>query len=134
MAQFQRPGERSAGAFGVSFSAGGGQGGNDRDLKDRRADPRSRSHAGAGTSGRPPQPPSQAQQPEHENSRLPVARVRKEILYLVEAHAVTIVVGETGSGKTTQVPRYLLEAGTRARKHAHGVLYGPSTNNMPLSA
>jgi len=36
---------------------------------------------------------------------------RRELLYLVERHAVTVVVGETGSGKTTQIPQYLLEAG-----------------------
>lgn len=29
----------------------------------------------------------------------------------VENHAVTIVVGETGSGKTTQIPQFLLGAG-----------------------
>jgi ABC-type lipoprotein export system ATPase subunit len=29
----------------------------------------------------------------------------------VENHAVTIVAGETGSGKTTQIPQFLLSAG-----------------------
>ncbi|KAG2447032.1 hypothetical protein HYH02_008184 [Chlamydomonas schloesseri] len=42
---------------------------------------------------------------------LPVGRYRRQILWLVENHAVTIIVGETGSGKTTQVPQFLLEAG-----------------------
>ncbi|KAG2432191.1 hypothetical protein HXX76_009111 [Chlamydomonas incerta] len=42
---------------------------------------------------------------------LPVAKYRRQILWLVENHAVTIIVGETGSGKTTQVPQFLLEAG-----------------------
>ncbi|CAI5738478.1 unnamed protein product [Hyaloperonospora brassicae] len=46
-----------------------------------------------------------------QRARLPVARHRLELLYAVESHAVTIVVGATGSGKTTQVPQYLLEAG-----------------------
>ena len=36
---------------------------------------------------------------------------RREILYLVEHHATTVIVGETGSGKSTQIPQYLLEAG-----------------------
>ncbi|KAL9671491.1 hypothetical protein QQ045_009059 [Rhodiola kirilowii] len=43
--------------------------------------------------------------------RLPVFKYRTSILYLVETHATTIVVGETGSGKTTQIPQYLKEAG-----------------------
>ncbi|KAG2488343.1 hypothetical protein HYH03_013033 [Edaphochlamys debaryana] len=42
---------------------------------------------------------------------LPVSRYRRQILYLVENHAVTIIVGETGSGKTTQLPQFVLEAG-----------------------
>ncbi|WFD08485.1 RNA helicase [Malassezia vespertilionis] len=47
-------------------------------------------------------------------SRLPVAKHRNALLYLVEQHGVVIVVGHTGSGKTTQIPQYLLEAGWAA--------------------
>nr|BAJ89152.1 predicted protein [Hordeum vulgare subsp. vulgare] len=43
--------------------------------------------------------------------RLPVYKYRKAILYLVERHGTTIIVGETGSGKSTQIPQYLKEAG-----------------------
>lgn len=43
--------------------------------------------------------------------RLPVAKYRRHLLYLVETHATVIVLGETGSGKTTQIPQYLHEAG-----------------------
>ena len=39
---------------------------------------------------------------------------RKNILYLVEQHATTVIVGETGSGKTTQIPQFLHEAGWTA--------------------
>ena len=42
---------------------------------------------------------------------LPVYRYRKEFLDLVEANQIIVVVGETGSGKTTQLPQYLHEAG-----------------------
>jgi hypothetical protein len=42
---------------------------------------------------------------------LPVSRYRRQILSLIEDHATTIIVGETGSGKTTQVPQFLFEAG-----------------------
>ncbi|KAK9706755.1 hypothetical protein RND81_07G149800 [Saponaria officinalis] len=43
--------------------------------------------------------------------RLPVYNRRLAFLYLLETHSTTIVVGETGSGKTTQLPQYLDEAG-----------------------
>lgn len=45
-----------------------------------------------------------------QRQRLPVFAHRQEILYAVESHATTILVGATGSGKTTQVPQFLLEA------------------------
>uniref|UniRef100_A0A7C8ZDG4 RNA helicase n=2 Tax=Opuntia streptacantha TaxID=393608 RepID=A0A7C8ZDG4_OPUST len=48
---------------------------------------------------------------EKQRQRLPVYNRRDALLYLVETHATTIVVGETGSGKTTQIPQYLKEAG-----------------------
>ncbi|GAB4827043.1 ATPdependent RNA helicase [Ancistrocladus abbreviatus] len=48
---------------------------------------------------------------EKQRQRLPVYRYRNAILYLVETHCTTIIVGETGSGKTTQIPQYLKEAG-----------------------
>nr|XP_043622202.1 probable pre-mRNA-splicing factor ATP-dependent RNA helicase DEAH9 isoform X2 [Erigeron canadensis] len=48
---------------------------------------------------------------EKQRERLPVYRYRESILYLVETHSTTIIVGETGSGKTTQIPQYLKEAG-----------------------
>lgn len=42
---------------------------------------------------------------------LPIARHRQSLLYLVETYPTTIVVGHTGSGKTTQLPQYLEQAG-----------------------
>ncbi|XP_023743876.1 probable pre-mRNA-splicing factor ATP-dependent RNA helicase DEAH9 [Lactuca sativa] len=48
---------------------------------------------------------------ESQRQRLPVFKYRTSILYLVETHSTTIIVGETGSGKTTQIPQYLKEAG-----------------------
>jgi pre-mRNA-splicing factor ATP-dependent RNA helicase DHX16 len=43
--------------------------------------------------------------------RLPVYPYRDEFLAAVRDNQVLIVVGETGSGKTTQIPQYLHEAG-----------------------
>jgi len=42
---------------------------------------------------------------------LPIAKARDQILYALENFRVTVLVGETGSGKTTQVLQYLHEAG-----------------------
>ena len=42
---------------------------------------------------------------------LPIARHRLGLLYLIETVPVTIVVSETGSGKTTQIPQYLEQDG-----------------------
>ncbi|KAK4427729.1 Pre-splicing factor ATP-dependent RNA helicase DEAH1 [Sesamum alatum] len=46
---------------------------------------------------------------------LPVYPYRDELLQAVNDHQVLVIVGETGSGKTTQIPQYLHEAGYTAR-------------------
>ena len=52
---------------------------------------------------------------------LPIARHRDSLLYVIETYPVTIIVGETGSGKTTQIPRYLNQAGWCAEGKVVGV-------------
>jgi ATP-dependent helicase HrpA len=42
---------------------------------------------------------------------LPVSQHREEIRRAIQAHPVVILAGETGSGKTTQLPKICLEAG-----------------------
>src|SRR2546421_12236774 len=42
---------------------------------------------------------------------LPISARRDEIRSAIERHPVVIVCGETGSGKTTQLPKILLEMG-----------------------
>jgi ATP-dependent RNA helicase DDX35 len=42
---------------------------------------------------------------------LPIAQHRDSILYTIETTHFTIVIGETGSGKTTQIPQFLHAAG-----------------------
>jgi ATP-dependent helicase HrpA len=46
---------------------------------------------------------------------LPVSERRDEIAAVVAAHPVVIVAGETGSGKSTQLPKICLEAGRGVR-------------------
>jgi len=45
---------------------------------------------------------------------LPVYKFKDELLKAIAEHQIIIVVGETGSGKTTQIPQYLHEAGYTA--------------------
>ncbi len=42
---------------------------------------------------------------------LPIAAAREELLAALAAHRVIVVCGDTGSGKTTQLPKLCLEAG-----------------------
>ena len=42
---------------------------------------------------------------------LPIAKHKRSLQYAVEKYPVVVIVGETGSGKTTQLPQYLDEAG-----------------------
>lgn len=43
--------------------------------------------------------------------RLPIANYRLPILHAVQSYPVSCVLGATGSGKSTQIPQYLMEAG-----------------------
>lgn len=46
-----------------------------------------------------------------ERQRLPLWSARDKLIERVREHRTLIVVGETGSGKTTQIPQFLYEAG-----------------------
>ncbi|WP_268237436.1 ATP-dependent RNA helicase HrpA [Bowmanella pacifica] len=53
--------------------------------------------------------------PEIEYPDLPVSEHREEIAKAISEHQVVIVAGETGSGKTTQLPKICLELGRGVR-------------------
>ena len=44
-------------------------------------------------------------------NQLPIHARREEIIRTVQEHPVVVIAGETGSGKTTQLPKFLLECG-----------------------
>ena len=54
------------------------------------------------------------------NTDLPIANKQEEITKLLQQHQIIIVCGETGSGKTTQLPQMCLQAGLGVKgKIAH---------------
>lgn len=46
---------------------------------------------------------------------LPIFALKKALLEAVAAQNILIVIGETGSGKTTQITQYMVEVGYAAR-------------------
>ena len=48
---------------------------------------------------------------EADRKSLPIYPYREGLIKAVEDHQVVVIVGETGSGKTTQIPQYMWEAG-----------------------
>ncbi|KAF6165161.1 hypothetical protein GIB67_000745 [Kingdonia uniflora] len=48
---------------------------------------------------------------QEDRKTLPIYAYREALLQAIHDHQVLVIVGETGSGKTTQIPQYLHEAG-----------------------
>lgn len=51
-----------------------------------------------------------------QRQKLPIFMHRTNILYLLEKYETVVIVGETGSGKSTQIPQYLHESGWTSEK------------------
>ncbi|OMH82301.1 putative pre-mRNA-splicing factor ATP-dependent RNA helicase DHX16 [Zancudomyces culisetae] len=60
---------------------------------------------------------------EEARRKLPIYESRQKIVDTIRNNPVTVIIGETGSGKTTQVPQFLYEAGflnDKKRKEGKG--------------
>eukprot|EP00434_Breviolum_minutum_P035541 symbB.v1.2.031464.t1/scaffold3639.1/size85583/3 len=51
-------------------------------------------------------------------NKLPIAQHKEEITRLIKDNQIVLIQGETGCGKTTQVPQYILEAALQAQDEA----------------
>ena len=80
--------------------------GPDQSLKEERQQPSSEGNVSAAIYN-----PNRSLSIEQQRQRLPAFRYRNHILYLLEKYQTVVIVGETGSGKSTQIPQYLLESG-----------------------
>ncbi|XP_044476789.1 pre-mRNA-splicing factor ATP-dependent RNA helicase DEAH1-like [Mangifera indica] len=58
-----------------------------------------------------PKEKSASEMLQEERKTLPIYPYRDELLQAAQEYQVIVIVGETGSGKTTQIPQYLHEAG-----------------------
>lgn len=54
---------------------------------------------------------------------LPIFKLKEQLLKAIKENQILIVVGETGSGKTTQITQYLAEAGytTYVMSYSHQI-------------
>uniref|UniRef100_A0A674JDM4 Helicase ATP-binding domain-containing protein n=1 Tax=Terrapene triunguis TaxID=2587831 RepID=A0A674JDM4_9SAUR len=59
----------------------------------------------------PPNPFAKLAKLQRERAALPIAQYRDRLLRAVAQNQVVVVAGDTGCGKSTQVPQYLLAAG-----------------------
>ncbi|KAI1712890.1 helicase associated domain (HA2) domain-containing protein [Ditylenchus destructor] len=48
---------------------------------------------------------------QQQRQRLPIFKHKTQLIYLLEKFQTVVVVGETGSGKSTQIPQFLADAG-----------------------
>ncbi|CAM9496697.1 unnamed protein product [Lampetra fluviatilis] len=56
---------------------------------------------------------------------LPIAKHREKLLQMIESNQVLVVQGSTGSGKTTQIPQYVLDQHAQLGAHCNIVVTQP---------
>lgn len=59
------------------------------------------------------------------DNQLPISKYKESILNMIESTRVTIIQGSTGSGKTTQVPQYILDKFASESRHCNIVVTQP---------
>jgi ATP-dependent RNA helicase TDRD9 len=57
--------------------------------------------------------------------KLPILATREEILLAIEENPVVIIQGDTGCGKTTQIPQYILDEACQQQKYCNIVVTQP---------
>lgn len=62
---------------------------------------------------------------QNSNPHLPISAYQEKIISTIESGQVTIIQGSTGSGKSTQVPQYILEHYAREKRHCNIICTQP---------
>lgn len=68
-----------------------------------------------------------------QRANLPVSKCKEDLLSMIRENDVCIIVGETGSGKTTQLTQFLFEDGYGHRALSSHHLYEPNDSNEDSS-
>uniref|UniRef100_A0A670Z3C4 ORC1/DEAH AAA+ ATPase domain-containing protein n=1 Tax=Pseudonaja textilis TaxID=8673 RepID=A0A670Z3C4_PSETE len=55
--------------------------------------------------------PNDPQEKKLSSVQLPISKFRRKLVETIQGNKFVVVTGETGSGKTTQLPKYLFEEG-----------------------
>ncbi|XP_071078923.1 ATP-dependent RNA helicase TDRD9-like isoform X1 [Haliotis cracherodii] len=59
------------------------------------------------------------------DKKLPITYHKEQLLSTIESNQVTVIQGSTGSGKTTQVPQYILDHYAQEHKHCNIIITQP---------
>ncbi|XP_074645257.1 ATP-dependent RNA helicase TDRD9-like [Tubulanus polymorphus] len=59
------------------------------------------------------------------DKKLPITQFHDEIIHTIESNPVTVIQGSTGSGKTTQVPQYILDYYALENKYCNIIVTQP---------